>query len=257
MFPILLHIGPITLRTYGAMVALAFLVSLQVAKWTTRTRRLGQAFILDLVAILVVSGLAGARILYVLLNLSYFREHPFESLKVWEGGLVFYGGFLLATAAGVAFTRIRGYGVADVADSLAAPLAIGQGIGRWGCFFAGCCYGKPTSVLWGIQFSDPSSLAPLGISLHPTQIYESIGDLLIGAFLWRMLARRKDTRGNVFCLYLLLYGVLRFGVEMFRGDDRGVMLGGLFPSQVVALVALLVSGSILLVQKLARHDAHP
>src|SRR5580692_7647466 len=136
MFPILFHIGPLTIRTYGAMVAMAFLASLQLARLAAHARRIGEAFLLDLVAILIVSGLLGARVLYVLLNLSYFRQHPWESVKVWEGGLVFYGGFLLAALVGTIFTRYRGYPVDDVADCLAPALALGQGIGRWGCFFA-------------------------------------------------------------------------------------------------------------------------
>src|SRR5215813_3073054 len=119
MFPILFHIGPLTIRTYGAMVALAFLASLQLARMAARTRRIGEAFLLDLVALLIVTGLLGARLLYILVNLSYFREHPWESFKVWEGGLVFYGGFLLAAIIGVIFTRYRGaYHVGDVADCL-------------------------------------------------------------------------------------------------------------------------------------------
>ena len=175
MFPILLHIGPLTIRTYGALVATAFLASLQAARVAAHARRIGEAFLLDLVAILVMTGLLGARILYVLLNLSYFRQHPWESIKVWEGGLVFYGGFILAAVVGMIFTRYRGYPLEDVADCLAPGLALGQGIGRWGCFFAGCCYGKPTSLPWGVTFNDAASLAPLGIKLHPVQIYESIG----------------------------------------------------------------------------------
>src|ERR1039458_7784023 len=150
MFPILLHLGPLTIRTYGAMIALAFLASLQMARIAAHARRIGEAFLLDLVALLILAGLLGARILYVLLNLSYFRLHPWESMKVWEGGLVFYGGFLMAALVGVVFTRFKGYPLDDVSDCLAPGLAAGQGIGRWGCFFAGCCYGKPTRHAWGI-----------------------------------------------------------------------------------------------------------
>ena len=118
---------------------------------------------MDLVAILILSGLLGARILYILVNLSYFRDHPMDSFKVWEGGLVFYGGFFLAAFVGFIFTRYRGYAVDEVADCLAPALALGQSIGRWGCFFAGCCYGKPTSLPWGVQFKDPASLAQLWV----------------------------------------------------------------------------------------------
>jgi phosphatidylglycerol:prolipoprotein diacylglycerol transferase len=259
MFPILLQIGPITIRTYGAMVAIAFLASLHLGRLAARRYKIGEAFFLDLVALLIISGLLGARILYIFLNLSYFRDHPWESFKVWEGGLVFYGGFLLAALVGVIFTRYRGYGVAEIADICAPGLSLGQAIGRWGCFFAGCCYGKPTPLPWGVRFKDPSSLAPLGVQLHPVQIYESIGNLLIAGLLWMMLQRRKDSHGQpgeIFWLYVLLYGILRFAMETFRGDDRGPMHGGLAPSQIIALIAILISGSILLVQKTTQHDAH-
>jgi phosphatidylglycerol:prolipoprotein diacylglycerol transferase len=208
------------------------------------------------VAILIMSGLLGARVLYVLLNLSYFRVHPWESMKVWEGGLVFYGGFVLAAVVGMVFTRYRGYPISDVADCLAPGLALGQGIGRWGCLFAGCCYGKPTALPWGITFRDPASLAPLGIKLHPVQLYEFAGDILVAGLLWLLLMRERDSHGDIFWLYVLLYGVLRFGLETLRGDDRGAMIGGLAPSQMIALVAILISGSILLVKMTSHHDAH-
>ncbi len=255
MFPILFHLGPLTIRTYGAMVAAAFLASLYLAKAAAEFRKIGESFLLDLVAILIVSGLLGARLLYILLNLSYFRDHPSESFKVWEGGLVFYGGFILAALVGVIFTRYRDYQVADVADVLAPALALGQGIGRWGCFFAGCCYGKPTSMPWGMRFSDPASLAPLGIDLHPVQIYESVGAILLSWGLWTVLARRKDMKGHVFWLYVLGYGLLRFTVEVLRGDDRGPTLGGLSPSQIIAGVSVLIAGGIFVVRVASRHDA--
>ncbi len=256
MFPILFHLGPLTIRTYGAMVAVAFLASLQMARIAARARRIGETFLLDLVALLILSGLLGARLLYILVNISYFREHPWESVKVWEGGLVFYGGFLLAALVGVIFTRYRGYAVAEVADILAPALALGQGIGRWGCFFAGCCYGKPTPLPWGVRFTDPASLAPLGVQLHPVQLYESTGNFLIAALLWSLLRRQKESHGRIFWLYVLLYGLLRFAVESLRGDDRGPVHGGLAPSQIIALLAVLVSGSIFLVQTAAKNDAH-
>jgi len=256
VFPILLHLGPLTIRSYGAMVALAFLASLQLARSLARSRRIGEAFFLDLVALLIMCGLLGARLLYILVNLSYFRDHPLDSFKVWEGGLVFYGGFLLAAFVGVVFTRYRGYSVDEVADCLAPGLALGQSIGRWGCFFAGCCYGKPTALPWGIRFKDPASLAPLGVQLHPVQIYESLGDIAIAVLLWALMRQKKETHGDIFWLYVLLYGLLRFAVEILRGDDRGPLHGGLAPSQIIALIAILIAGSVLLVQKTTKNDAH-
>jgi len=254
MHPILFHIGPLVVRTYGALVALAFLVALRVARWGAHLRKIDEVFLLDLTAVLVLSGLIGARLLYVLLNMTYYVEHPWDSVKIWEGGLVFYGGFLLASAAGIWYVRWKGFSVGKVADILAPALALGQAVGRWACFFAGCCYGRPTTLPWGIRFSDPASLAPLGVDLHPTQLYESFGDLLIGLVLWLQLIRKKDSDGEIFWLYILLYAALRFGVEFARGDDRGPTIGGLYPSQLIALIAMLVSASVLIAQAASKSN---
>src|ERR1700679_266432 len=119
MHPILLQLGPITLRTYGALVVLAFLAALRVARTGAPLRGIQENFLLDLIAILIVTGLLGARLFYVLLNASYFLEHPFEIVKIWEGGLVFYGGFFTATATGIWFAHRRKIRVGKVADCLA------------------------------------------------------------------------------------------------------------------------------------------
>jgi phosphatidylglycerol---prolipoprotein diacylglyceryl transferase len=255
MHPILFHFGPFSARTYGLLVALAFLGGLKLARAGARLQNLSENAILDLVAILVFSGLFGARLFYVLLNGSYFLEHPVEILKFWEGGLVFYGGFVVAALVGLWYVRRKGLRLGRVADALAPALALGQAIGRWGCFFAGCCYGRPTDRFWGVRFTDPASLAPLNVELHPTQLYESFGSLVIALVLWVQLTKRRAQDGNVFWLYVLLYAVLRFGLEWLRGDDRGPTLGGLYPSQVIALIALLIAGSVLLAQTAALEEA--
>jgi len=247
MHPILIHLGPLTLRTYGALVAAAFLAALHLAKKACRERHLDETFVMNLVVLLVFTGLLGARLFFVLINASYFIQHPWESLRIWEGGLVFYGGFIVAASFGVWYVRRHKVAVGMIADALSPSLALGQAIGRLGCFAAGCCYGRQTSLGWGVTYQDPLSLAPLGIRLHPVQIYESIGNLIIAAILWKRLSKSKpDTEGDVFWTYMLLYGVLRFVMELFRADDRGPTLGGLYPSQLIALFAILLSSSILL-----------
>ena len=257
MHPILFQLGPLTLRTYGALIALAFLAALRMAKWAVRGRGLPEKFLMDLSVILVFAGLIGARVFYVLLNFSYYAAHPLDSLKVWEGGLVFYGGFLVAAASGVWYAKRNKVAVGLVADCLAPALAMGQSIGRWGCFFAGCCYGKPTTLPWAVRFKDPASLAPLDIGLHPVQIYEALGNLAIAFFLWwRLMKKPEPPRGQVFWLYVLLYGILRFGMELLRGDDRGPLWADLYPSQVIALIAILVSASILITQITSSEESH-
>jgi phosphatidylglycerol:prolipoprotein diacylglycerol transferase len=257
MHPIFFHLGPFTLRTYGVIIALAFLAALRVAKWAAVLRRIPERFLMDLSVVLVFSGIIGARLFYVLLNGSYYASHWLESFKVWEGGLVFYGGFLVAALCGVWYTRRHGVSVPTTADCLAPALAMGQAIGRWGCFFAGCCYGKPTTLPWGVQFTDPASLAPLNVTLHPTQIYEALGNLAISFFLWRRLVRKPEARpGQVFWLYVLLYGTLRFGMELLRSDDRGPTWADFYPSQLIAIAAILLSASILIAQATGEEGDH-
>lgn len=256
MHPVLFQLGPLTLRTYGVVVALAFLAAMQLTRAAGARRGIPEAHLLDLIAVLVLAGLLGARFFYVILNGSYYRHHPLEALKVWEGGLVFYGGFLAASAAGLFFVLRRRLPLGTVADCLAPAVALGQSVGRWGCFFAGCCYGRSTAAPWAVRYQDPASLAPLGIDVHPVQLYESFGNLAIAFFLWTHLTRNRHAEGNVFWLYVLLYGALRFGIEMLRGDDRGPVLGGLHPSQFIALAAFLVSASILIAKAVSPHDAN-
>jgi phosphatidylglycerol---prolipoprotein diacylglyceryl transferase len=257
MHPILLQLGPLTLRTYGALVALAFLAALRMSKWAIKLRGISEKHLMDLSIILVFSGLLGARLFYVLLNIGHYSSHPLDILKVWEGGLVFYGGFVTAVLAGYYYCRWHHLSVATVADCLAPALAMGQAIGRWGCFFAGCCYGRPTLAPWGVRFKDPASLAPLDISLHPVQVYEAIGNVAIAFFLWFRLRKKPDApAGQVFGLYVLFYGILRFGMEMLRGDDRGPMWAGFYPSQVIAIIAILVSGSLLIAQAASPEESH-
>lgn len=259
MHPLLFQIGPLSIRTYGAMVALAFIVALRMAGWGARLRNIPEVFMVDVSAVAILSGLLGARLFYILQNISYFRDHPGEIFKLWQGGLVFFGGFLVASIITTWYVHRQRMPIAAVADCAAPALVLAQAIGRWGCFFAGCCYGRPTAVPWALRFKDSAALAPLGIELHPVQIYESFGCLLIGLFLWVRLVRRKDADGQVFWFYVLLYGLLRFVMEIFRGDDRGPTLGGLSQAQIIAILAVVIAGSILVAQKTASarsHDAH-
>jgi phosphatidylglycerol:prolipoprotein diacylglycerol transferase len=257
MHPILFQLGPLTLRTYGALIAIAFLAALRVSKWAVRLRGIPEKFLMDLSIILVFSGIFGARLFYVLLNGSYYLANPWESLKVWEGGLVFYGGFLAAAPAGYVYARRHKISVSSLADCLAPALALGQAIGRWGCFFAGCCYGRPTALPWAVRFTDPASLAPLDVDLHPVQIYEALGNLAIAFILWRQLTKKPEApQGQVFWLYVLLYGLLRFGMELLRGDDRGPIWADLYPSQLIAIVAVLLSASILIAQMASPEEIH-
>lgn len=256
MYPVLFSIGPFTLHTYGVFIAAAFLAALVLARQAARTARIPDAFVLDLAGISMLSGVLGARLLYVAQNWDTFARNPVEIFKLWEGGLVFYGGFLVAAGAAVLLTRMQRQSLPHVADLAAPALAIGQAIGRLGCLSAGCCYGKPTDRFCAVHFTHPEALAPLGIGLHPTPLYEAVGCALLGGGLVWLARRRTLPAGALFWIYVLGYGILRFTVEMLRGDVRGGSFAGLYPSQWLALIAVLLSGSVLVMQASTHGDDH-
>ena len=179
MHPVLLEFGFIKIFTYGLLVATGFFTAILFAAHLGKKEGIDPQKIIDLCFYILISSLLGARILYIVVEYDYFLDHPIEIFKFWKGGLVYYGGLILGVVVSIIYMRKNQMPVWPVADIMAPSIAIGQAIGRWGCFFAGCCYGVKTDVPWAITFTDPNSLAPLGIPLHPTQIYLSINALVI------------------------------------------------------------------------------
>lgn len=146
--------------------------------------------------------------------------------KIWEGGLVFYGGLLLAIGVSLWYMRWHRLPIWKVADLISPLIALGLFFGRIGCFSAGCCYGKETSLPWGVVFKHPDSLAPLNIPLHPAQLYDAANGLAIFFFL-NWMEKRKTFDGQIFWLFLFLYAITRFFIETLRGDPRGFLFGNL------------------------------
>jgi len=242
--PILFRLGPITIHTYGLFVALGFLTAVSIARWQGRKAGLAVEKLVDLAFYAALAAIVGSRILFVLIEWDYFARNPLASFKIWEGGLVFLGGVALAVPVGLFYARRAGLPLWETADVFAPALSAGHVLGRIGCFFAGCCYGDRCNLPWAVTFTDPESLAPLGVGLHPTQLYESFGELVIFLVLITVI-RRKTFHGQVFVFYGFLYPLLRFVVEFFRGDDvRGFIAGGLIStsqlgSLVMAVLALV------------------
>ncbi len=253
MHPVLFKLGPLTIHTYGVLIALAFFAGITIASHEAARKGLDKDRIMDLCLYLLAAAVIGSRLLEVVVEHRYYAQHPLEIFMIWKGGLVFYGGFILAVLTGVWFLNHYKMPLWQVADILAPCIALGQAIGRLGCFSAGCCYGKPTDLPWGVTFTDPNSLAMLGVPLHPTQLYESAGTFLIFVFLW--LYRKKTSfEGQLFWLYVMLYSALRFAIEFVRGDAvRGFVNIASFTlstSQAVAIVAFLAS--IVMMSRLKR-----
>ncbi len=241
MHPILVEFGFFKIFTYGLLVATGFLVAILFASSRAQKEGVDPQKILDLCFYVMISALVGARLLYVVVEYKHFLSSPLEILKFWKGGLVYYGGLILGVVVSLLYMKRHQMPMWKSADLLAPSIALGQGIGRWGCYFAGCCYGRETDVPWAITFADLQSLAPLGISLHPTQVYLSLNALLIFAFLmW--LNKRKTFDGQIFWSYGILYSIGRFTIEYFRGDDRGFAVEQvLSTSQFVGIFILALS----------------
>lgn len=238
MHPVLFRIGPFTLHTYGVFVASAVFLAIALVLRQARTQGLDQERMLDLAFYVTLSAILGARILFVIVEYPYFLENPLRVFKIWEGGLVFYGGLILAVVVAVLYMRRHDLPVLKVGDIVAPSLAIAQAVGRLGCLSAGCCYGRETKVAWGIVFTDPNSLVPLeklGLTLHFTQIYSSIGNLFLFLLLFWM-NKKKRFDGQVLLMYGMLYPLLRSWIEFYRGDPRGAILGGnVSTSQVISV----------------------
>jgi len=246
MYPILIEFGFFKIFTYGLLVATGFLVAILLASSRAAKEGLDSQKVLDLCFYVMVSALLGARLLYVIVEYRYFLDSPLEIFKFWKGGLVFYGGLILGVLISLWYLKRNQMPMWKTADLLAPSIALGQLIGRWGCFFAGCCYGKKTDVAWGITFTDPRSLAPLEISLHPTQVYLSLNAVFIFMFLmW--LSKRKVFDGQILWAYGILYSIGRFLIEYFRGDDRGFPVEQvLSTSQFVGVFVFSFSAFMLL-----------
>jgi phosphatidylglycerol---prolipoprotein diacylglyceryl transferase len=249
-------IGPLTLHTYGVLLAIAFVTGLWVASRQAKAAGLDAARVTDMAVYVLIAGLVGAKVLLVIVEWDYYTHNPRELLSILQSGGVFYGGLIGALPVAWWYARKHGLPPWRTADVLVPAVAIGQTIGRLGCFAAGCCYGRPADVPWAVTFRDPYASrtvgTPLDIPLHPTEIYEAIACLAIFFILTRM-ARRKRFDGQITLAYVLLYSVARFVIEFYRGDAvRGTVLGWLSTSQFIAV--LLVAGVALVLPYVAKRN---
>jgi phosphatidylglycerol:prolipoprotein diacylglycerol transferase len=259
MYPEIFRIGNFPINTYGVLLALAFLSALLITARLAARDGLPHERVYDLGLWMLLAAIVGSKVLMLFTEPEY-REDPARliSLDFLRSGGVFYGGFITAVVAG--YFLIRRYKLPwwKTADAFAPGLALGNAIGRQGCFAAGCCWGKPTAMPWGVEFTKAGhdvTGVPLDVHLHPTQLYESFGALLVFFFLlW--LHRRKRFSGQVILFYAVLYAVMRFTIEFFRDDPRGDIFGlttltGLSTSQMLSLIVGTV-GLIFLIRRWRR-----
>lgn len=251
MHPVLFEYGRITLYTYGLFVALAFITGLWLAGREAERRGLDPRMVQDLGFVVLIAAIVGARLFFVLIEWRHFVDHPLQIFEIWKGGLVFYGGFTAAILAGGLYVRAKGLPTWEVGDLAVPSLALGQALGRLGCFSAGCCFGAACDLPWAVTFSDPRSLAPLGVALHPAQLYAAVANLAIFAVLYWGVRLRQRSSGQVLGAYLVLYPITRFLLEFLRDDPRGA-LGALSTSQAMSLPLLAVGLWILFTRRPGR-----
>ncbi len=255
MFPRLLQLGPFSLYSYGLLVAVAFLVALLIASRLARRSGLDPDRVTNLGVAVAIAGIVGAKVLLLASDFSYYSRNPGQifSLATLQAGGVFFGGLLAALATAVWYMRRWTLPALRTADVFAPALALGHAIGRLGCFLAGCCWGRPASVPWAVTFTRPLAHelvgVPLGVSVHPTQLYEAAAELIVFAVLWARF-RRPHPGGAIIGMYLALYSAFRFVIEFFR--DRAELaypFGGAVSLTQWTAVALAACGIALLLRR--------
>ncbi|GIV17811.1 MAG: prolipoprotein diacylglyceryl transferase [Armatimonadota bacterium] len=243
MHPVLFHLGPLEVRSYGVMIVLGFALAVWWSMRVAPRYRIDPEQILDFVLLTALAGVIGARVVYVALDWHNFAQEPWRVLYFWEGGLSFHGAVIGGGLAVALLAQRKGIPFLQLADVLAPGVALAYSVGRIGCFLGGCCYGVPTDLPWACSFQDPFRPHVHTPPSHPTQIYASLSNLLIFALLARM-QKPPHPAGKVFWAYITLYGVYRFLVEFWRvGATSTVLALGLSDAQWISILMVLLGGT--------------
>ncbi|WP_414752052.1 prolipoprotein diacylglyceryl transferase [Anabaena sp. CCY 9910] len=241
--PVLVEIGPITIRWYGLLIATAVLIGVSLSQYLAKRRQVNPDLLSDLSIWLVIGAIPAARIYYVLFQWSEYAQHPERIIAIWQGGIAIHGAIIGGTLAALIFAKLKRVPFWQLADLVAPSLILGQAIGRWGNFFNSEAFGRPTNLPWKLYIPierRPPDLASFEY-FHPTFLYESIWDLMVFALLitlfFRSLAGKPRLKvGTLFMVYLATYSLGRLWIEGLRTDS--LMLGPLRIAQVVSLTGI-------------------
>ncbi len=264
MNPILFTIGKFEIYSYGVLLAVSFYISLyllikdanqppilpaseQAWKPAEKTE-IDTSIILDIVFWIIISGILGGKLAYIIFNLPLYIENPLD-VSLWRGGFIFYGGFFLSLIAVFIYTRKTKLSFVLIADLFIPYVALGQAIGRIGCFLNGCCYGKPTDLAIGRVFdlSSPAGYHYGALPLHPTQLYSSLFLFILFLFLKKIRIRQKF-EGETLLFYFILYPTFRFFLDFLRGDGLGIFFYRLTLFQIICAI-IMISSLVILIGK--------
>lgn len=258
MYPDLAHWGFVHIRSYGVMLALAFLVGTWLGLREAKRLALDEDKLVNVILVVLIASVLGARALYVMEHVQEFRREWGSVIAVWQGGLTLYGGIVGGTVAGLMAARWFGLPMWTVADALAPALALGTAFGRVGCFLNGCCYGRPTTLPWGVTFP-PDSFPTLEFGstpVHPSQLYFAAAGLGLFLLTWG-LRRKLSPPGTLFWTFLALFALIRIPLDWTRAYEPTARVFAAGPltlteSQVTSLLIALFSA--LMIARLRRES---
>ena len=240
----LFSIGPLTVHMYGLMIAIGVIAALYVAEHRAPKNGMDKEMVFPLTMNCLITGIAGAKIMYCIVGWKQFIKDPLSMLG--SSGLVVYGGIIGGILSAVVYCKIRKLNFWDCFDIALPSVAVAQGFGRIGCFFAGCCYGKETSAWYGIAFTH-SNFAPNDVKMIPTQLISSAGMFLIACLLF-WYANHAKKAGQIGAGYMVLYSIGRFGVEFLRGDLARGNVGTLSTSQFISLFIVVIGIALWIIR---------
>lgn len=255
MHRVIVELWGLSITSWGVMLVIAFVVGIWLAEKGAIKYGIPKTIIQDLSVVVIISGIVGGRVTYIIENWSHYAKYPGEMFKVWEGGLIFYGGLGLAVLFGIIFLKRKKVNILKVMDLIAPLIVLGLGLARVGCFLNGCCFGKPTSLPWGVVFpanSPPRWVFSEHIRIHPTQLYESIAGVCMFLILLMIEKKKRFSYGYLFGIFLATYGGWRFTTDFLRYyESKALILFGLTHSQIVSILMILVAVVLLI------HRRHP
>jgi len=243
MRPLLIRFDGFGLPSYGTMLVISFLVALFLVKREARKNNISPVIIENLAFWLMIGVIIGGRLLYVLFHLNEFRD-IISIFEIWNGGMMFFGGFIGAFIAGAIYVKKQKLSLTLLSDMVSPSIALGEFFTRIGCFLNGCCFGLPTNLPWGVHFPHGSfaDSAGLDCAIHPTQLYSSLFGLLLFFFLQKML-HRPHRRGEIFSYFLILYGGFRFGIDFVRFYENSA---NLLINQTISILIVLAGVALFL-----------